>query len=253
MNLSMGLSITTPRLIVAGNPLAFLGACYALLVAYMRARGKLWQDLACTIPATEDGDPVRVAVWDFGPLGVVLWVAPSDNARPVLWDEGGGLWSLWFDGIDDQFTLSTNVSHTGTQVMTHGLRATLPAGTAAYAMGSGSAVDGKDRSFKRNVSNNWQFNGWFADGDTGESGTALVTRVQVGSSTLRRTNSGGSVSSATLSGTLTDSSGTPIYVGRGGADGSAFAQTRVRGLAVAIGSDPGDAACAQLRSLLASL
>jgi hypothetical protein len=65
-------------------------------VAYFRSLGTLWQDTAKTIPATADGDPVRVASCDG-----VDWAAPSDAARPLLWDEGGGLWSFYFDGVDD--------------------------------------------------------------------------------------------------------------------------------------------------------
>lgn len=65
-------------------------------VAYFRGLGTLWQDTAKTIPATADGDPVRVAVCDG-----VDWTAPTDAARPLLWDEGGGKWSFYFDGVDD--------------------------------------------------------------------------------------------------------------------------------------------------------
>jgi hypothetical protein len=65
-------------------------------VAHFRSQGTLWQDTAKTIPAVADGDPVRVASCDG-----VDWTAPSDAARPLLWDEGGGLWSFYFDGVDD--------------------------------------------------------------------------------------------------------------------------------------------------------
>jgi hypothetical protein len=68
-------------------------------VAYFRSLGTLWQDTAKTIPAAADGDPVRVAVCDG-----VDWTAPTDAARPLLWDEGGGLWSFYFDGVDDELT-----------------------------------------------------------------------------------------------------------------------------------------------------
>jgi hypothetical protein len=49
-----------------------------------------------TVPAIADGDPVRRIV-----CGTNYYDAPSDAARPLLWDEGGGKWSLSFDGVDD--------------------------------------------------------------------------------------------------------------------------------------------------------
>jgi len=71
----------------------------SLQVALSLSQGGLWQDAGKTVPATEDGDPVRVATC---PWTGQDYVAPSDSARPLLWDEGGGKWSLFFDGIDDR-------------------------------------------------------------------------------------------------------------------------------------------------------
>lgn len=67
--------------------------------ASLRGSGKLWQDSAKTVPAVADEDPVRVAV-----CGTVDYAAPSDAARPLLFDEGEGKWSLSFDGVDDEMT-----------------------------------------------------------------------------------------------------------------------------------------------------
>lgn len=74
------------------------GLAATLLPALSRSQGKLWQDSAKTIPAASGGDPVRVAVC---PYTAVELTAPSDAARPLLYDETGGKWSLSFDGVDD--------------------------------------------------------------------------------------------------------------------------------------------------------
>lgn len=83
------------------NPGDLAGLAATILPAESRAAGLLWQNTAKTVPATADGDPVRVAVC---PYTAVEFTAPSDAARPLLWDEGGGKWSLSFDGVDDNLT-----------------------------------------------------------------------------------------------------------------------------------------------------
>jgi len=65
-------------------------------IAALRGLGKLWQDTAKTVVASADGDPVRVVV-----CGSTDYTAPSDAARPLLYSEGSGKWSLSFDGVDD--------------------------------------------------------------------------------------------------------------------------------------------------------
>lgn len=97
----------------AWNPSRLTGLAVTLLPAESRSRGLLWQNTAETVPAVADGDPVRVAVC---PYTGVKFTAPSDAARPLLWDEGGGKWSLSFDGVDDYLS-SPNVAATGTQVV----------------------------------------------------------------------------------------------------------------------------------------
>ncbi|AWM35904.1 hypothetical protein GobsT_63640 [Gemmata obscuriglobus] len=145
MNLSLGLSLTsTRRRSGLVNPLAFLGAaCYALLVAWMRANGLLWQDLARTIPAVSHLDPVRVAVWPFGPLGEVVFTAPSDAARPLLYFEGGLLWSLSFDGVDDCLVANANLPTPSGQAVTVGARSnrSIKSGGTSILYGS-NAVGG---------------------------------------------------------------------------------------------------------------
>jgi hypothetical protein len=65
-------------------------------IALLRSQGKLWQDTAMTVAATADGDPVRRI-----DCAGTYYDAPSDAARPLLYDEGSGKWSLSFDGVDD--------------------------------------------------------------------------------------------------------------------------------------------------------
>ncbi len=65
-------------------------------IALLRRHGKLFQNIAKTVVASADGDPVRVIS-----CGTSDYTAPSDAARPLLWDEGSGKWSLSFDGVDD--------------------------------------------------------------------------------------------------------------------------------------------------------
>lgn len=90
---------------VAWTPAKLTGLVFTLLPALSRQQGKLWQDAAKTLAATANGDPVRVAVC---PYTAVELTAPSDAARPLLTDEGGGKWSLAFDGTDDYLTLASS-------------------------------------------------------------------------------------------------------------------------------------------------
>lgn len=82
----------------------------SLQAALQRSSGLLWQDAGKTIAATEDGDPVRVATC---PWTGEDYAAPSDAARPLLYDEGGGTWSLFFDGVDDYLELASGEALTG--------------------------------------------------------------------------------------------------------------------------------------------
>lgn len=100
-------------------------------VAYLRWAGRLWQDTAMTVPAVADGDPVRRIV-----CGSTYYDAPSDAARPLLWDEGGGKWSLSFDGVDDRLV---GASVTGWQnTKTVGLSCLFATGGSRWACGQGN-------------------------------------------------------------------------------------------------------------------
>lgn len=83
----------------------------SLSVALQRSLGLLWQDTGKTVAATADGDPVRVVTC---PWTGEDYTAPSDAARPLLYDEGDGKWSLSFDGVDDRIGCGTfNLAATG--------------------------------------------------------------------------------------------------------------------------------------------
>lgn len=111
----------------AWNPSRLTGLAATLLPALSLAQGKLWQNTAKTTPATADGDPVRVAVC---PFTAVEFTAPSDAARPLLWDEGGGKWSLSYDGVDDTLTRAA-LGQTTSFILASRSRA---AATAAFQM-----------------------------------------------------------------------------------------------------------------------
>ena len=105
----------------AWNPSRLTGLAATLLPALSRSSGLLWQNTAKTTPATADGDPVRVAVC---PFTAVEFTAPSDAARPLLWDEGSGKWSLSFDGVDDGLALASSVVLSDFEVWVAGFRPT---------------------------------------------------------------------------------------------------------------------------------
>lgn len=101
MRIGLGLHITGRRAsggAAAWSPADLPGLAATLLPALMRSLGLLHQDAAGTVPATEDGDPVARAECPF--TGTV-WTNTEGSVRPLLWDEGGGKWSFFFDGVDD--------------------------------------------------------------------------------------------------------------------------------------------------------
>lgn len=76
------------------SPSQLPGIQPSLQVALSRAKGKLWQDAAKTVPAVANGDPVYVATCPF--TGKDFTAANTSTARPLLHDEGSGHWSLAF-------------------------------------------------------------------------------------------------------------------------------------------------------------
>jgi len=114
----------------------------SLQVALSLSQGGLWQDAGKTVAATADGDPVRVATC---PWTGQDYVAPSDSARPLLWDEGGGKWSLALDGIDDFMTASAATVGAGVAasvVVAVRPTAALGIGRLVYGVGDALNLDG---------------------------------------------------------------------------------------------------------------
>lgn len=116
MSLSSGLGGGLNRMgggvqAAAWSPADLPGLAVTLLPSQSRLAGNLWQNAAKTVPATADGDPVRVAIC---PYTALEFTAPSDAARPLLFDEGGGKWSLSFDGVDDRMAYAGTIFATAT-------------------------------------------------------------------------------------------------------------------------------------------
>jgi hypothetical protein len=86
----------------AWTPESLPGLAPSIQVALSLSLGLLWQDAGKTVAATADGDPIRVPTCPFTGFD---YVAPSDSARSLLWDEGSGKWSAFFDGTDDRFAM----------------------------------------------------------------------------------------------------------------------------------------------------
>jgi len=137
-HLSMGLGGGMAAQSVDWNPGDLTGLAITLLPAESLAAGLLWQNTAETVPAVADGDPVRVAVC---PYTGVKFTAPSDAARPLLWEEGSGKWSLAFDGIDDYMLSSDAFASTPNGDYTLAARVRAGGATQYFAaFGSGSSA-----------------------------------------------------------------------------------------------------------------
>jgi len=108
----VGTSVWTP---------ANLGA--ALYGLYLPTPGKVWQNVARTIPATKVGDPVA-CLDDQSGNGLHLTQATPAN-QPAL-TQVGGFWSLIFDGVSDTLTRNVGISY-GLTGLTHMVSATLSA------------------------------------------------------------------------------------------------------------------------------
>lgn len=80
------------------TPALIPGLRQSVVFAAMRQMGRLWQDTGETIPAVNHLDPIRRGR---DPYLNIVFDAPSDAARPLLYDESGGKWSAQFDGVDD--------------------------------------------------------------------------------------------------------------------------------------------------------
>lgn len=139
--------LLTRRAVAAWTPASLTGLAATLLPAESRSRGLLWQNTAKTMPATADGDPVRVAIC---PYTAVEFTAPSDSARPLLYDESGGLWSLEFDGVDD-YLEAGNLSALFSAAGSASYRFNVTSIAASFEILNTNLMDASNTSFARFV------------------------------------------------------------------------------------------------------
>lgn len=93
----------------AWTPAALTSLVTAPIISLARAQNRLFRDAAKTSLATADGDSVRVIV---DPFTGVEWTSPSDSARATL-KAGASGWYLDFDGVDDEYSISSTPTFTG--------------------------------------------------------------------------------------------------------------------------------------------
>ena len=111
----------------------------------------LFQDLSATIPATSDGDPVRVMIDKSGNGNNMI--APSDDTRPLL-AQAGGRFYLDMSGLKRMSATGFTGSGNITPYYGGAKFEALTTGTQAYiSKASGTAVGGNDWSYL-NVNNN---------------------------------------------------------------------------------------------------
>ncbi len=69
----------------------------------------VYQDAACTVPATADFDPVWTIVDELGITGTRATQADS-NKQMYLFEQAAGIWVLVSDGVDDGYLTTLNLS-----------------------------------------------------------------------------------------------------------------------------------------------
>lgn len=72
----------------------------------------MYQDVACTVPATEEGDPI--AAWRDELSGSGLVATQSDTGKQPILHFVSGVPTVKYDGVDDLLTLSSGISPTTT-------------------------------------------------------------------------------------------------------------------------------------------
>jgi hypothetical protein len=112
-------------------------------VMQSRAGSYLWQDAGKTILATADGDPVRV--WKCIYTGTE-WTAPSDAARMILTDIGGGKWGLTSDGVNDGYLADASVTLSGNSTLAFRVKQTNTGITRVVQGGAGNNQIGPRRT-----------------------------------------------------------------------------------------------------------
>ena len=130
----------------AWNPSLLPGIAPGLDIATQRSLGLLWQDTGKTVPALVATDPIRVATC---PWTGVDYTAPSDAARPLLYDEGGGKWSAAFDGVDDRTTASGGPTSATARVSGWAVRTGASGNVSPFQNGTAATTGSMDRPLYR--------------------------------------------------------------------------------------------------------
>jgi len=228
----------------AWNPGQLSGLAATLLPAPSRDQGLLWQNTAKTVPAEVDGDPVRVAVC---PYTGVEFAAPSDAARPLLYDEGSGKWSLSFDGVDDYLSAGDLSASVATQGCV-GVRYFDPSANTSTIMILGQSRNGTGYDRFSDASS---YSQWLR--------AARIHNVTppppVGTNTLLVRSSASRWQqringAATINAAANFWPATLVYVGQ--ASSAGFDSNRVRGFILS-GADPDDTTASLIESYLGTL
>ncbi len=221
-NAAVSGAIVTNNSAAWGPPL-LTGLSSTILVAAARSQGKLWQDTGKTVPAAANGDPVRVATC---PITAADYTAPSDAARPTLYDETGGKWSLSFDGVDDRLVRTASVaSPTAT-----GARARDPGALAANKV----LAHGTNTALFAGSGGRWQtFAGAAGSGAIRGGGYESILWSLSGAASYLRVNA-----TTTTAASQTNVTWTNVYVGCN-SSGAEFFPSRVAGLVMATGTISG--------------
>jgi hypothetical protein len=214
LGLGLGLGLGSRRA-AAWTPADLLGLLDApSSISQLRSTGNLWQNAAKSIPALSVTDPVRVVS-----VGAVDWVAPSDAARGLLYQESNGGWSIALDGIDDQYQSSTsmNVLYAGVRAIWTGGGSMFPSFNTLLASSGGGQY-----FFRSNMlSNEWRSNGPPADGVFGAS-------IQVDGVTTLAVSPLGTYH--THDGIRASGTAAPVVIGNDQAAGGRFWQGRIAGM-----------------------
>lgn len=231
----------------AWTPARLSGLAPSLSVALQRSRGLLWQDTGKTVVAVAATDPVRVATC---PWTGVDYTAPSDAARPLLYDEGSGKWSLSFDGVDDRMTASGGPTSATARTSAWSVLTPASGSPVLFQVGTPTTNGSMDRTFYFVGTPKVALQGHFSDIDPAwaTSASAAETGIWYHAATSKYAKNGGALSSSSV--TVSAGDGL-VWLGSSSVPGS-FWTSRIRGLVLANGTQT-DATLALLQAYTGTL
>lgn len=158
------------------SPNLIPGFVAAFVPSVSLATGNLWQNLAKTIPATANNNPVRVLR---DPWSGLEWTAPSDAARGLLKIVGGKVW-IEFDGVDDRYNTSLASGTCSGDFFLASAYSLVAFQTNEMPLSVGQNSNGLRRNLwintAYNPANAYSFNGFLADVDGNTSAVVGVVR-----------------------------------------------------------------------------